>query len=71
MRNWKEFDIYIIDNKLSDLGLDSKSDGKITIDLNCVCSFNETYYTDGGETGTSVELDSGDSSVIKMKYEEF
>lgn len=71
MRNWKEFDIYTINKKHEDMGIDSREEGKISLDLNTVSSFNETYHIDTDELGVAVYLDSGDSAVLRMKYQDF
>jgi hypothetical protein len=71
MRNWKEFNIYTINKKHEDMGIDSQEEAKICIDLNTVSSFNETYHSNTDELGTAVYLDSGDSAVLRMKYEDF
>ena len=71
MRKWHEFGIYTVNKKHEDMGIDSREEAKICIDLNTVCSFNETYHTDSEELGTAVYLDCGDSSVLRMKYEDF
>lgn len=71
MRIFKEFEIYTENNKLKDLGLESKEVSKMTVDLLMVNSYNETYHTDSGEIGTAIYLDSGDWFAIRTKYKEF
>lgn len=71
MRNWKEFDIYTINQKHEDMGIDSKESAKISIDMNCVSSFNETYHFNLDELGTAVYLDNGDSAVLRIPYNDF
>jgi hypothetical protein len=70
-RNWHEFEIYTVNEKLRDIGVNNNQRSKCSIDLNQVNSFNETVHTDLDEVGVTVYLDSGEQFSLIMTYDEF